>query len=397
MPSTRLGQFVTTHYSGESVRAFVPPPLPPVPPLELTDADQDLIGQVNRSLGRLDSLATILPGTALFVYMYVRKEAVLSSQIEGTQSSISDLLLHEIDEAPGAPMDDVAEVSNYVRAMNHGLDRMRSGFPLSLRLLREIHAHLLAGGRGEACNPGEFRRSQNWIGGSRPGNALYVPPPPDRLMACLDPFEKFLHDDPVRTPLLIKAALAHAQFETIHPFLDGNGRLGRLLITLLLCAEEALSEPLLYLSLHFKQHRATYYDHLQRIRTEGDWEGWVRFFLEGIKSTADQAVGTARAMLALFEHDRRLIQHETGRQAGSALQVHEILQKQPILTIPRGVDASGLSAPTVTTAMKNMSRLGMVREITGQQRNRLFIYAPYLELLSEGTERPLARELSQPR
>ena len=379
----RLGEFVVTRFAGESVRAFLPPPLPPEPPLDLTDADQDLIGQVNRAIGRLDSLATLLPDPALFVYMYVRKEAVLSSQIEGTQSSISDLLIHELDEAPGVPIDDVAEVSNYVRAMNHGLSRMRDGFPLSLRLLREIHGLLLEGGRGHEHRPGEFRRSQNWIGGTRPGNALYVPPPPAELMACLDPFERFLHDDPVRVPLLIKAALAHAQFETIHPFLDGNGRLGRLLITLLLCAEEALSEPLLYLSLYFKQHRDAYYAHLQRIRTHGDWESWVRFFLEGVRTIADEAVDTARAAMSMFDADRRQIRTMLKRTMGSALQVHDELMRSPILSITQAATRTQLSAPTVTTALDNLANLGLVKELTGKQRNRLFAYQPYLTLLSD--------------
>ena len=383
----RLGHFSVTRYGGEEVRAFIPPPLPPSPPLALTDADQDLIGKVNRALGRLDSLATLLPDTSLFVYMYVRKEAVLSSQIEGTQSSISDLLIHELDEAPGVPIDDVTEVSNYVRAMNFGLGRIRDGFPLSLRLLREIHGLLLQGGRGQAFQPGEFRRSQNWIGGTRPGNAAFVPPPPDRLMECLDPFEKFLHDDPVRVPLLVKAALAHAQFETIHPFLDGNGRLGRLLITLLMCAEEALSQPLLYLSLYFKQHREAYYAHLQRIRTHGDWESWVRFFLEGVRTIADEAVASAQAAMRLFDGDRRRIRDELRRGTGSALQVHDILMRHPITSEAQAAGRTQLSAPTVGKALESLINLGLVRELTGKRRNRLFVYDPYLALLNDNTGR----------
>jgi Fic family protein len=357
--------------------------------LVLTEADHDLLGKVNRALGRLDSLATLLPDTQLFVYMYVRKEAVLSSQIEGTQSSISDLLIHELAEAPGVPIDDVVEVSNYVRAMTHGLERMRSGFPLSLRLLCEIHGLLLQGARGQERNPGEFRRSQVWIGGTRPGNATFVPPPSQHLMECLGPFEKFLHDDPVRVPLLIKAALAHAQFETIHPFLDGNGRLGRLLITLLMCAEDALSEPLLYLSLYFKQHRDAYYAHLQRIRTHGDWESWVRFFLEGVKTIADEAVDTAKSAISMFDRDRRRVRDELGRAAGSALQVHEALTQHPILSIAVGVARTQLSGPTVDMALRNLTTLGLVREITGRRRNRLFTYVPYLALLSDGAGNPV--------
>jgi len=327
----------------------------------------------------------MLPDTALFIYMYIRKEAVLSSQIEGTQSSLSDLLVHELDEAPGALIDDVVEVSNYVAAMDHGLRRIRGGFPISLRLLREIHEILLQKGRGSHSTPGEFRRSQNGIGGSRPGNARFVPPPPHRLMDCLDPLEKFLHDEPQRTPLLIKAALAHVQFETIHPFLDGNGRLGRLLITLLLCAEKALVEPTLYLSLHFKTHRDEYYERLQRVRTHGEWEEWLRFFLEGVLSSARQAVDTAQSALSLFEQHRSKIQG-LGRKSGSALQVHDALKRAPILSIGRTAQTTGLSEPTVASTYKNLITLGIVSEITGKLRGRLYSYQPYLSLLAEGTD-----------
>jgi Fic family protein len=298
---------------------------------------------------------------------------------------LSDLLTHEIDEAPGVPLDDVVEVSNYVAAMDHGLRRMREGFPLSLRLLREIHGVLLAGGRGAQRTPGEFRRTQNWIGGTRPGNARYVPPPPHVLPECLDAFEKFLHDQPGRTPLLIKAALAHVQFETIHPFLDGNGRLGRLLVTLLLCAEGALAEPILYLSLHFKAHRDEYYERLQRTRTDGEWEEWLRFFLEGVLTTSRSAVDTAKKALALFDADRRRIQ-ELGRPAGSALQVHQALMKHPLSTVAKAASLSGLSQPTASSALSRMTDIGIAREVTGRRRDRLFAYGAYLDLLSEGTE-----------
>ena len=378
------GSYVVTTTAGEEVRAFVPHPLPPDPPLSLSPGDHDLLDRANRAIGRLDGLAAVLPDTALFIYMYVRKEAVLSSQIEGTQSSLSDLLVHELDEAPGVPLDDVTEVSNYVAAMNHGLSRLREGFPVSLRLLREIHGVLLREGRGSASTPGEFRRSQNWLGGTRPGNARFVPPPPDRLMACLDPLEKFLHDQPERTPLLIKAALAHVQFETIHPFLDGNGRLGRLLITLLLCAEEALAEPILYLSLHFKTHRDEYYERLQRVRTHGEWEEWLRFFLEGVLITSRQAVDTARSALEMFEQHRGAIQ-TLGRRTSSALQVHSVLKRSAILSIRKAAALSGLTEPTVTTAFGHLADLGIVREVTGRQRGRLYAYRPYLDLLAEGT------------
>lgn len=379
------GTWVETTTAGETVRAFVPNPLPPAPPLQLTPDDHDLMEQANRALGRLDGFATILPDTSLFVYMYVRKEAVLSSQIEGAQSSLSDLLAYEIDEAPGVPLDDVAEVSSYVAAMEYGLQRLRGGFPLSIRLIREIHRILLSKGRGSDKTPGDFRRSQNWVGGSRPGNAQYVPPPPDRLMSCLDPFEKFLHDQPQRTPLLLKAAFSHAQFESIHPFLDGNGRLGRLLITFLLCAEGAVSEPILYLSLHFKQHREEYYECLQRVRTHGDWRGWLRFFLTGLLTTARQVVDTSRSALALFEQHREQIQ-SVGRSAGSVLRVHEELKRHPILSIQKTAGRIGLSGPTVADSLTRLQQLGVVREVTGKKRDRVYTYSPYLALLAEGTE-----------
>ncbi|MHB8763294.1 MAG: Fic family protein, partial [Deferrisomatales bacterium] len=335
--------------------------------------------------GRLDGISSVLPETGLFLYMYVRKEAVLSSQIEGTQSSLSDLLLYESEEAPGVPLDDVAEVSNYVSALNHGLARLQGGFPLSLRLLREMHGLLLAGGRGGQKQPGEFRRSQNWIGGTRPGNAAFVPPPPERLAECLDAFERFLHDEAVRLPILVKAALAHVQFETIHPFLDGNGRLGRLLVTLLLCEAGALREPTLYLSLFFKTHRALYYDRLQGVRERGGWEAWLDFFLEGVERTANQAVDAAQRILALFERDAEQIR-ALGRIAGSALQVHAHLQRHPILSIPKAAAAVGLTAPTVGKVVQRLGELGTLREITGRQRGRLFAYDEYLKILSEGTE-----------
>ena len=249
------GRHIALSTGGEGYSAFVPHPLPPDPPLGLSDSMQDLRDRANRALGRLDGVAAVLPDASLFVYMYIRKEAVLSSQIEGTQSSLSELLLFESEQAPGIPLDDVREVSRYVAAMEHGLRRLNSGFPLSLRLIHEIHDVLLSEGRGSERTPGEFRRSQNWIGGTQPGNAVFVPPPPDVVVDCMGALEKFLQDDPVKTPVLIKAALAHVQFESIHPFLDGNGRLGRLLSTLLLCAEGALRQPLRYLSLYLKSHR----------------------------------------------------------------------------------------------------------------------------------------------
>jgi len=379
------GQSITCTVAGESYRAFLPAPLPPEPPLALDGELLGLLDQANRALGRLDGIAAVLPDTQLFLYQYVRKEAVLSSQIEGTQSSFSDLLLYELDEVPGVPLDDTREVSNYVGAMDHGLHRMREGFPLSLRLLREMHEVLLDRGRGAQKMPGEFRRSQVWLGGTRPGNAVFVPPPPERLMDCLDPFERFLHDERASLPVLIKAGLAHVQFETIHPFLDGNGRLGRLLITLMLCGEKVLQEPLLYLSLYFKLNRTEYYDRLNRVRTHGDWEGWLRFFLRGVRDTAQEAVDTARKLLDVFEADRQRIR-ALGRIAGSCLQLHELMKQRPILNIAQAAARTGINRTTIATCVGRLEEQGILRELTGNRRNRLFVYDQYVKTLSEGTE-----------
>ena len=372
---------------GETVRAFLPTALPPDPELTIDVELREEIDQALLALGRLDSVSSLLPDTSLFLHMYVRKEAVLSSQIEGTQSSLSDLLLFEIDEAPGVPFDDVSEVSNYVRALEHGVRRVREGLPISGRLFREIHAELLAKGRGSEKRPGEYRTSQNWIGGERPGTATFVPPPPDRVADCMGELEKFLHNQPERTSTLQKAALAHVQFETIHPFLDGNGRLGRLLTTLLLVSEGVLREPLLYLSLYLKTHRDTYYELLQRVRREGDWEAWLEFFVRGVRQTADQAVASAQNLARLFKEDRDKIQ-ELGRIAGSALQVHFALQQHPIQTVNSAKERTGLSVPTVTAVMKSLEGAGIVRELTGKQRYRVFGYARYLDILNEGTTTP---------
>jgi Fic family protein len=349
------------------------------------DAIQRLLDQANQSLGRLDGLASVLPNLSLFIYTYVRKEAVLSSQIEGTQSSLSDLLLFENNEAPGVPLNDVQEVSNYVAALNHGLDRLRGGFPLSLRLIREIHEVLLSKGRGCDKQPGEFRQSQNWIGGTRPGNAAFVPPPPELVPGCMSDLELFLHDERDGLPLLVKAGLVHVQFETIHPFLDGNGRLGRLLITFLLCAAGVLREPILYLSLYFKEHRSAYYDLLDRVRAKGEWETWLEFFLAGVRDTAEQAAAAARRILVVFDDDHRKIE-ALGRPAASVLRVFEHLQRNPIVSIPATAQSIDISAPTVAKSLDHMRRLGMLREITGRQRHRLFVYDAYLAILNEGTE-----------
>jgi Fic family protein len=363
----------------------VPDPLPPTPPLELAHELRDRLDRAHIALGRLDGVSGILPDTHLFLYAYVRKEAVLSSQIEGTQSSLSDLLLFELDEAPGAPLDDVVEVSNYVAALEHGLARIRDGFPLSNRLIREVHGKLLSRGRGQNKSPGEFRRSQNWIGGTRPGTAHFVPPPPERVEEKMAELERFLHDQPARTSTLVKAALAHVQFETIHPFLDGNGRVGRLLIPMVMCIEGVLREPLLYLSLYFKQNRARYYEMLDRVRTDGEWEEWVLFFATGVEETASAAVATAHRLREIAQADRAKIQG-TGRIAGSALQVHHALLSRPVNTIARLASETGLSVPTVTGAIEALGKLELAREVTGRKRNRVFSYVPYLALLQQGLE-----------
>jgi len=294
-------------------------------------------------------------------------------------------MLYESEAAPGVPLQDVREVSHYVAALNHGLKRLREGFPLSLRLIREIHSVLLASGRGSAKEPGEFRRSQNWIGGTRPGNAAYVPPPPEYVQECLGELEKFLHGERTTIPPLIRAGMAHVQFETIHPFLDGNGRLGRLLITFLLCSTGSLREPTLYLSLFFKTHRQTYYDLLTRVRETGDWESWIEFFLTGVKETAEQAVQAALRILTVLEADRKRIE-ALGRPSGSALRVFHYAQTNPILSIQNASKALGISFPTVTTAIQHLEKLGVLHELTGRQRGRLFVYGKYLAILSEGTE-----------
>ncbi|WP_299483436.1 Fic family protein [uncultured Roseibium sp.] len=383
-PDGRKGTFVETSVAGERVRAFVPPPLPPVPPVDLS-ALVTRLSAAERALGRLDGVSVLLPNKELFLYMYVRKEAVLSSQIEGTQSTLSDLLRFETEAVAGAPLDDIREVSNYVDAMMYGLDRMAT-LPISLRLIREMHDRLLDSGRGATQNPGEFRSSQNWIGGTRPGNAMFVPPPPNEVMNCLSDWEQFLHSETRDIPPLIKAGLLHVQFETIHPFLDGNGRLGRLLITLFLCAEGVLRQPLLYLSLYLKTHRADYYRLLQEVRERGAWEAWLEFFLDGIAETANQAFETANRIASLLAEDRGRIVSDADR-TGSVLQVHDLMRTRPFLTAAAAVEHSGLTMPTVNAALAQLQKLGLVEEITGRKRDRVFAYRAYLDVLSDGVAR----------
>ncbi len=379
-----LGEKFAGSITGGRYQAFVPHPLPKHCPIPL-DQLQAQLDQANYALGRLDGITTLLPDTSLFLYMYARKEAVVSSQIEGTQSSLSDLLLFELDQAPGVPFDDVKEVSNYVAALDHGIRRLREGFPLSLRLIREMHNILLASGRGSSQQPGEFRKSQNWLGGSTPQHAVFVPPPPDHLNECLNAFEKFLHEETPSTPSLIKIAMVHYQFETIHPFLDGNGRLGRLLITLMLCRLNILQEPILYLSLYFKTYRSTYYDLLQRVREKGDWFPWFDFFLTAIKDTSDQACTTSQDIMNLIHRDQQKIK-SLGRAAGSAMLLFQYIKKKPITPIPPKSENLPISTPTIRKAMDDLLKLGIVNELTGKQRNRLFVYSDYLDILQRGAD-----------
>lgn len=381
---SRAGRWEKQGSGPEPVYCFIPAPLPPNPPIQFEERLLELIERANRSLGRLDGMTPLLPNPNIFLYTYIRKEAVLSSQIEGTQSSLSDLLLFENTNAPGLPVGDVQEVSNYAKAMEYGLNRLKKDLPLSLRLLKEIHGVLLRNVRGGDKEPGEFRRSQNWVGGTRPGNAIYVPPPTHEVLPAMGALEKFLHSEPVKVPTLIKAGLAHAQFESIHPFLDGNGRLGRLLITFILCTEGALSQPLLYLSLYFKEHRAAYYDMLQKVRTHGEWENWLLFYLQGVEEVAGQATRTIAKLLRMFDRHRQKI-HSLGQSASSALRVHDLLKEKVFLSIGAAENDLKLTYPTVAKAMENLERLGVVKEVTGKQRNRLFSYDQYLSVLNENS------------
>lgn len=361
---------------GDVFDAFVPHPLPPAPPVRV---DQGLLERAERAVTRLDGLSSLLPDTSLFVYSYVRKEALLSSQIEGTQSSLADLLLYETKQAPGVPLEDVREVSDYVAALEAGTRALTNQQRVSVALLRRLHATLLRSGRGKEKGPGEYRRRQVWIGGDRPSQARFVPPPPARVAGCMRSLDTFLRSS--RLPPLVKIALAHVQLETIHPFRDGNGRIGRLLISLLLVAEGLLTEPLLYLSVFLKAHRREYYDRLQAVRTAGDWESWVRFFLEAVVGASAEAVSAAREILSLFEQDRRLLSASTSAQA-----VHEALRRRPIASIGGLQRETGLTFPTVSAALVQMKSLGIVGELTGQRRNRLFVYTRYVAILSGGAE-----------
>lgn len=381
----QTGRHIVSRAGGEEVRAFVPNPLPPEPPLELTGPRQLALEQATVALGRLDSVTALLPDPHLFLYAYVRREAVLSSQIEGTQSSLSDLLLFELEDAPGVPIDDVVEVSNYVAALEHGLARIRDGLPLSNRLIREMHDRLLSRGRGADKQPGEFRRTQNWIGGTRPGNAHFVPPPPEYVQDAMSELERTFHDGKAPYPVLVSAALAHVQFETIHPFLDGNGRIGRLLIPLSLTSSGLLRAPILYLSLYFKRHRDQYYRLLDIVRTEGNWEAWLDFFLDGVTETASSAVDTAMRLGAIFKEDSQTVQSR-GRPAATTLRVLQALHERPVLTVGEAARRTGLSFPAASKGMSSLVAAGLVNELTGNRRNRVFSYSRFLTVLAEGTE-----------
>lgn len=379
----RIGQYVrSSAIAGETYQAYIPNPLPPSPELEMVKL-YPLLEEANMALGRLDGVSMILPDPLLFLDMYVRKEAILSSQIEGTQSSLSDMLFFESTQISKFPIDDVREVSCYVSAMDYGLKRLKT-LPLSLRLLREIHAQLMDNARGRHSNPGEFRRSQNWIGGSSPQNAFFVPPPPSRLIECLDHFEKFLHDKTIKLPVLIKAALAHVQFETIHPFLDGNGRVGRLLITLILCHEGVLQKPLLYLSLYFKLHQQAYYEGLDTTRKTGDFEKWIAFFLQGIIETSNQAIQTAQNIIQLCDKDQECIK-TSGHSAKGILTIYTYLQRHPICMTKSIRKQTKLSQPTVIRSLAVLQSLGIVKEVTGKDRHKIFVYKKYLDLLNQHT------------
>lgn len=383
-PSARAGRYIR---QPAGHRAFVPAPLPPEPAIRLEGELQGLLSDADRALGRLDGSIQTLPNPDLFVLMYVRKEAVLSSQIEGTQSSLQDLLAAEADLFGGhhEPRD-VDEVVNYVAAMNHGLVRLPD-LPVSIRLICEIHARLLGGVRGAHRTPGELRRSQNWIGpgGCTLAEATFVPPPPDQVPDALGQLERFLHEEN-SLPLLIRIGLAHAQFETIHPFLDGNGRIGRLLITFLLCEKHVLQKPVLYLSHWFKQHRQTYYDRLQSVRDNGDWEAWLAFFLRGVATVSEQATETARRILALREQHRTIITDHFGRAAANGHRVLESLYRRPIVSVKQVREMTRTTSPAANDLVRRFVDQHILVEITGFARNRRYRYDDYVQLFTGGTE-----------
>jgi len=375
------GRFIKSSSVGvEPFSAFVPHDLPPKPPIDLASL-QPLLEKANMSLGRLDGMGRVLPDISIFLYMYVRKEAVLSSQIEGTMSSLSDLLIYESKGTPGVPMDDVQEVSSYVAAMDFAMGKIEE-LPISLRFIKETHRVLMSNSRGSTKSPGEFRKSQNWIGGTHPGNAKFVPPPVEHLNSCLGAFEKFIHAEN-NLPTLLKAAMAHVQFETIHPFLDGNGRMGRMLIILMLYSEGLLAKPYLYLSYYFKKHRSQYYEHLQAIRVDGDWESWCEFFLKAIIETSNQASETISLILAQFKKDENLIA-ETHKQKAGLGALYQCFQKTPITTSASLISKSSQSKTTVLRGLKLMAELNIIKDVSGKERNKIYVYQDYLKILNSG-------------
>lgn len=377
------GRYVPSIAGGFACQAFIPAPLPPHPPLEISGKLQARLAEAHIALGRLDAISSLLPDAQLFLYSYVRKEAVMSSQIEGTQSSLSDLMLYEMAAQPGVPMDDVQEVSCYVNALTLGVERINQGNPITIRLVKELHQALMTSGRGIQRGPGEFRANQVWIGGHRADEATFVPPPANEIAACWSELEKFLNDVPEPTEPVIKAALMHVQFETIHPFMDGNGRLGRLLIPLIFAQAGILKEPLLYLSVFFKKHRHIYYERLQQVRLTGDWENWLLFFVDAITATATQAVATAQQLNQLLATDKTKLA-QLGRVAGSANQILEAFFNQPIASINLLVEKTGLTPATIGKALDAMENTpGLVRELTGQKRNRVYAYSAYIDILNQ--------------
>lgn len=377
---SRAGQYIDQL---EGYKAFIPRPLPPTPEIIMDQEMWNLLSQADRALGRLDGATDALPNPDLFVFMYVRKEAVLSSQIEGTQASLIDVLEFESQALEPDNPQDVVEVVNYISAINYGLERLKE-LPVSLRLIREIHEELMKGVRGAERSPGEFRRSQNWIGsaGCSLAEATYVPPPPHEMIQSLNNLEDFLHS-PQPMPTLIQVGLAHAQFETIHPFLDGNGRTGRLLITFLLCEQNILQRPLLYISYFFKKNRAEYYDRLQAVRDTGNWEGWLKFFLRGVYEVAQEAAATARKIVNLKEEHRQLVLNEMGRRSGNAIALLESLYFRPVFNVEHAEAITNLSYQNANSLIKDLSDIGLLEEITGKKRNRAFSYAPYLDVFQD--------------